>query len=460
MTLQKLRIKLAAVAKDEATYLPEWIFHHLEFGFDEIEVYVNNTTDESLSVLNNISQHYPVVVTNADKLFRKAKRFQIQAYQEIAVKAREDGFTHLLFLDIDEFWTPADFSTSIKDAIIKFNFPQVISFNWLVHCDEEEFSSCYKSELKVQANAHVKSIFQLHSPWQTVKVHNVLGEDLTYMRGDGKEFDFGESIYCAITDKNCFEHDYFIIHRMYRSQMEYVSLLGRGRSNKSKIKDNRRGYYKLSDKYHVINFDTRLLDLYYSKFDEFKQVCSLSKLISKSELFIKMRFESVMSWAKEAQKSDVELFFKLFTNIEIPEIVLLRARLNNDKLVAKITRLLGFRCFLSYWFFTVLTKLFYRFKSNKIAKKCAFFAITRASDIDGETLIDYFIDALGRSSYPEEHYFEFFEQVAIYLHKNDKLYLACDFIEEALKLSPESSHIHFLHQLFNDEKQRKMIINN
>ena len=64
-----------------------------------------------------------------------------------------------MLLDIDEFWTPADFKTSIKEAIRLFNYPQVINFNWFVHCDEEPFSTCFKNEIKIKTNAHVKNCF-------------------------------------------------------------------------------------------------------------------------------------------------------------------------------------------------------------------------------------------------------------------------------------------------------------
>ena len=97
--MNHIRVKLAAIARDEAAYLPEWIFHHLEFGFDEIEIYINNTTDNSLAVLANIKRNHPVVVTDANALFKQStKNFQGQAYQALTKKAIADGFTHLMFL--------------------------------------------------------------------------------------------------------------------------------------------------------------------------------------------------------------------------------------------------------------------------------------------------------------------------------------------------------------------------
>ena len=49
------------IAKDEAAYLHEWIFHHLHFGFDRIYVYLNRITDDSISIARSIADEYPSV---------------------------------------------------------------------------------------------------------------------------------------------------------------------------------------------------------------------------------------------------------------------------------------------------------------------------------------------------------------------------------------------------------------
>ena len=74
-----IKIKLAAIARDEAAYLPEWIFHHLDFGFDEIEIYINNTVDNSSAVLENITDNYPVKVINAGG----CNKFCVTAYHKL-----------------------------------------------------------------------------------------------------------------------------------------------------------------------------------------------------------------------------------------------------------------------------------------------------------------------------------------------------------------------------------------
>jgi len=44
------KVKLVAIAKDEAPYIPQWIYHHLSIGIDLIEIHINNTTDNSLNI--------------------------------------------------------------------------------------------------------------------------------------------------------------------------------------------------------------------------------------------------------------------------------------------------------------------------------------------------------------------------------------------------------------------------
>ena len=50
--------RLVAIAKDEASYIADWIHHHLYFGFDQIHVYVNRTTDNTIAILKEITKRY------------------------------------------------------------------------------------------------------------------------------------------------------------------------------------------------------------------------------------------------------------------------------------------------------------------------------------------------------------------------------------------------------------------
>ena len=65
----ELKIKLVAIAKDEAAYLPEWIFHHLYFGFDAIDIYVNNTTDNTHELSQYLAPLESVSLIDGDSYF-------------------------------------------------------------------------------------------------------------------------------------------------------------------------------------------------------------------------------------------------------------------------------------------------------------------------------------------------------------------------------------------------------
>ena len=47
-------VALIAVAKDEDTYIHEWIHHHLYLGFSPIYIGVNRTSDKTFDIINPV----------------------------------------------------------------------------------------------------------------------------------------------------------------------------------------------------------------------------------------------------------------------------------------------------------------------------------------------------------------------------------------------------------------------
>ncbi len=456
MIEKKIKIKLAAIARDEAAYFPEWIFHHLDFGFDEIELYINNTSDNSLAILNNISIHHPVVVTDANKLFESSTNdFQLLAYQEITAKAIKDGFTHIMFLDIDEFWTPANFKTTIKQALSLFNYPQALSLNWFIHCDETDFSRCYngkvKGRLKILPNSHVKTIFELDAAWDKIEIHNIIGVNVKHTRGNGEIFDFGSSPHCGITDNRCIDHDYFVIHRMYRSQMEYISLLGRGRANKLQLKDNRNGYYASNGKFKNINIDEQLLTAYNDRFDAFLMQCALPSVLENSRDFIRTRHTKIITWAKKANEKDSAVFYKLFNHIELPEVVALR-KIHHQKaaLLSASIDLLSTPNY-AYLLLLLLAKMLNKLAFNTLAQK-TFLHATKVEPEVNDVKVVYCIEkALLKAKYPLTKHADIYREIAIQFRQKNELPLACAFIAKAKELRPTGPKIIKLSDQFMKE---------
>src|SRR5690625_7519256 len=83
-----MRIKLCAIAKDESAYLFNWVFHHLYFGFDEVEVWLNNITDNSEELCREMARissqfKYRVADDVVSEEYRRGKMFQIIAYEKM-----------------------------------------------------------------------------------------------------------------------------------------------------------------------------------------------------------------------------------------------------------------------------------------------------------------------------------------------------------------------------------------
>lgn len=245
----KSKVKIVAVAKDEGAYLPEWVFHHLYLGFDAIDIYVNRTTDNSSAMLRAISNVYPTVnAFDADWVDESPKDIRDQMQYVIYEKAfrniREKGeFDYVLFIDIDEFWTPYDLDMDIHDVIKKNLDASCIAFNWInQYGSEQEFSSIQQ---KIFGTLHflVKSLVRVDSDIVSIRLHRPNLKIGKTVLMDGTPFKAGSRGDETLDESLIFQRPAMIVHRMFRSPMEYISLLNKGRpSSPTNIKLNRGGY--------------------------------------------------------------------------------------------------------------------------------------------------------------------------------------------------------------------------
>ncbi|WP_019867973.1 glycosyltransferase family 2 protein [Methylovulum miyakonense] len=295
-----MKIKLVAIAKDEAAYLPEWIFHHFFFGFDEIEVYVNFTSDNTYKVLEKIQKNFPVKFKNAEYLiependeydvilndkFLEYNRLQSRAFAEAYVNAKDDGFTHVMFLDVDEFWTPLCFSKSIKNVLVDMGDPDRALFRWKGRLEEiEEFERPFKKEILY---------LQAKIPKFIVKT--------------GIEIKILSTHLCGVIDKNRKaispngDKNAFILHRFQRSEMEYISLLGRGDPSFAGtfgLKPNRPGYIGSVDS-EVMAIDGDLINKYDDRYQDFLKMNDIFEDIQEAKTFVLKRSKIVLNYIQE-----------------------------------------------------------------------------------------------------------------------------------------------------------------
>ncbi len=256
-------LKLVAIAKDEAPYLAEWIFHHLQLGVDEIDVYLNGITDNTYAISNKISRITKRVnFICADEFLRislKAEeRFQLLIYNHALKSERKaERFSHLLFLDIDEFLMPARFGNKIKNLLVDSGKADVVSFLWysdLPSMDRPRFSRPITQSIGMMRMTQNKSMCRLEGVAKSATIHtfSVSKKDkLTadYRLSNGNPWKklvsrqrFSSKDYKLLSES--FE-PWFVYHRIFRSHDEYCAhLLQRGLHcmRKQPIKHKRFGY--------------------------------------------------------------------------------------------------------------------------------------------------------------------------------------------------------------------------
>ncbi|RMO92677.1 hypothetical protein ALQ33_03803 [Pseudomonas syringae pv. philadelphi] len=316
-----IKIKLAAIAKDEGAYIPQWIYHHLSFGFDEIEIWLNNTTDVSETMLDALSKHYgPEVVRfrSADAFLKQCLDqnlpFQQRVYSKIYFETlSESTCSHILFLDLDEFWTPKNFKSSIKDYILESASFDAVSFQWAIDTPDRAknvFSRPFSNINALQKNRHLKTLVKMTTRMEELSIHNhviydglyLLDNNLVFADHDDEETHYKSLAPSAFFEdtKNRLNDGAFILHQINRSSIEYLSSLLRGRGHKNDdntFKVNRTGYVSDLDSGPEVLFkiDAARLEEYDAGFEHFLQNTAIRQLLSDARHFIYERFHKAVS---------------------------------------------------------------------------------------------------------------------------------------------------------------------
>lgn len=255
------KIGVAAIAKDEAAYIADWVHHNLYFGFDCSNVWINGTSDQTAEILQRISAVYPQVHwENADELMARsmsgAGMFQHLAYDGLLRWGEREGCSHVLFIDIDEMWTPRDFRSPIGAFVAQNPTADVISFPWFLDVPDvtlAPFTSTFRPHQSLSPNNHVKSLIRLGGRITKMMTHTAKIEGGRRLLVD-RDFDMADESAQAHGSKLSAEQfrsisqqmpEAFVMHWIYRSQLEYVAILGKGMAQAGSplpIKRNRDGY--------------------------------------------------------------------------------------------------------------------------------------------------------------------------------------------------------------------------
>jgi len=284
------KIAVVAIAKDESNYLADWIHHYLYMDFEYIFVGINRTNDDSYEKLCSLNSN-KINVENIDwidqsKKYNESYKKDMQQifYAYASNKIKEDTeCTHILYVDIDEFLVTNDLS-SINEIVSLYNNSDVISFNWFCQNGEKDtYSYPLNDVLLGEFNPHVKSLVSVASLdlIDSYRCHTPLFQSgLTHLGSNGSNF----SPYSGQISNSAFIDNQvpIILHKMYRSEYEYLKLLIRGNPDDyNPIKLNRGGFITSGAHKYQINLNE--LKKYNHSLKEFYKSNGLSRSTIKEE---------------------------------------------------------------------------------------------------------------------------------------------------------------------------------
>jgi len=281
-----VKIKLAAVAKNEAPYLAQWVFHHSRMGFTDFEIWVNNSSDASLDVMAALEEsdlaniHY----TDASDFFTTQRDLgnnaQAEAYRRILADSKTD-FDYLMFLDLDEFFFTPELGVPVNEFLQNLFLPDAVGIPWRIDTPGEAIETfMLPTDLKTLCNnTHVKTIFRPDSI-ADVGIHEVFTSSIRYVTPSGNYFQPDSSGTRNFIRLDRIEREAssaFILHTVYKSEPEYIARLGRGRVDpvQGPIKSNRFGYLDRADR-SPLDISREVRGQYSADFEAFLLKCGLS----------------------------------------------------------------------------------------------------------------------------------------------------------------------------------------
>ncbi len=303
--------QIVAIAQDEGPYLCEWIFHHLHFGFTNITILLNGTSDQSIEILDKIVRIYPNV--SYQEIDGIVPYNQTRICEWAHSNYCNHPNTYLFFIDIDEFWTPFDFQSSIVDHVYQLQYPDIISFEWANKLNELPFSNPFESSNKYSKSFSVKSMFKADLQLKEVGHHNVLAPDATNLLADGTHH---PSPYQPRVDLSNLQGPLkksFLMHRLWRSQFEYIAHafkepMLKGFSIEVRkglyMKKNRFGYELPKDNQVDFLITPENITTYNGAFKTFIRICNQDHLILQSRKLIQTNFHKGHSFLKSHNFSD------------------------------------------------------------------------------------------------------------------------------------------------------------
>jgi hypothetical protein len=167
-----MKVVLVCIAKDEDSYIEEWLSYYKKLGFDEIVMYQNDWECK-------------IVLPYLKKLTLNGPHKQMEAYRDFTNNYR-NLFDWAAFFDCDEFLVLKKHKT-IQEFLTEYDNPYGITINWqFFGADGKLTRGDHPNSLLKQfflkqkdVNEHVKSILNLSSGSFMVSPHHASSQLMT-----------------------------------------------------------------------------------------------------------------------------------------------------------------------------------------------------------------------------------------------------------------------------------------
>ena len=246
----RMRFAIAAIMKNEASYIHEWVAYYRMLGF-EIIIADNGGSDDTSKILSEL--HDAGVITKIDFLWNGNKP-QIPAYRAVLRHALADGIDVVGFLDADEFFTRSFPISSItqKDGrdylaeVFEDSSISQVSFHWICYGSRSEHQDSRELVLKrfqhhsnsdEYMNVNIKSFIRvkdMFSLWNFLYLGPMVFS-AHYMSGHkGKWLIDGRKVRRFDIKKTISHETGYILHYQIKTWDEYCSKVGTNKAGSGK----------------------------------------------------------------------------------------------------------------------------------------------------------------------------------------------------------------------------------
>lgn len=183
-----LKTAVCVIVKNEADHILEWIFHHINIGFDTILLYDDHSTD---STREKAAQAGTIADVRVMPWPETERERQAASYEAVC-RSFEAEFDWIAFFDADEFIVPSA-GERLSDLLARHGDSSAIAIPWLMFGSSGHEKATdnliiadytQRADYDFPPNRHVKSIVRPSQVTRCINAHifNVEGD---YAMPDG-----------------------------------------------------------------------------------------------------------------------------------------------------------------------------------------------------------------------------------------------------------------------------------